>query len=314
MTISGYDLTVDTAFTPPKVTVVPKPVAQWYVSGRTLMTPTHKPFRPVGVEIPVFAASWYDYNQYINEAAAAGVNTIRVIPYIKHPAPAGTGGVVSTAELNEVIWQIEDAGLLADVAVDGGAYVDSWLDSGVSANVIDEKAGTVVHAKGEGQESTGLSWSTNAKSVISQLRAKGYTQPLYILSNTYGRNLPTILQYGPGVLASDPLKSVVFGWQAYWGSSNYYQNLYGMTVDQGIQKAYDSGLCIQVGVMEHTDPGTSDTLNVSAVISKLNTLNMGWLWWDWRLGPDNIGYGTYKDTPVAQYVKGFNGFGKAVKF
>ena len=320
MAISKYELSVDTAFNPPKVTVTPQVSNNgvWYVQGKNLMTPNNQPFRPIGVEMNSWNQDWYDTYAYITAAAAAGVNTVRIVPAYLEPTPTNTGTQHTANEIDSLIAFAASKGLLVDVAPDGGKRLDTFQNAALKNVFTLRKSNVVIHGKGEGNEQYGSQWRDAAIARVAALRSAGYTQPLYMLANEYGRNLPAILQHGQAVLDSDPLHSIVFGWQAYWGTSNYYQNKYFKTLSQGITDAANSPLCIQVGIMEHTDWDTNPSETVSggvpSLLNLLNTHNLGWLWWDWRLGPDNLGYGTYQNSAAALAAKGANGFGQAVKY
>jgi hypothetical protein len=176
--------------------------------------------------------------------------------------------------------------MLVDVAIDGGKNPDIYLRSDVKGILLRYEKNIVIHAVGEAYESTGLAWATRVKGVIGRLRAAGCKAPLYVLTIDGGRSLPVILNYGAEILASDPLKNAVFGWQAYWGSSNYYQNRYGMTLAQAMARVRDAAFPIQVGLLRTTDPG--ETMNYSAVMADAQAYGIGWLWWDWRWSTDDL--------------------------
>jgi len=50
----------------------------------------------------------------------------------------------------------------------------------------------------------------------------GYEVPLTVTAKQFGRDLPSLFEYGEEILASDPLDNTFLGWQAYWGTSGYY--------------------------------------------------------------------------------------------
>ena len=301
MSISEYNLSVDTSFNPPKVTVTPRSFDRWYVQGKQLMTPDHTPFQVRGVEQAMWYEGWFDIEGAIREVGASGANTMRIVPNYKSQPPSGTR--LTAGQIQYLMGDVVEEGMLIDVAVDGGKDFRVYSEQAVKDAVQFWPFESVVHAKGEGYESTAYEWRVNSMNVINYLRSLGYQQPLYIMSRDGGRNLPTILTEGQNVLDADPLKSVVFGWQAYWGSSNYYQGKYGLTMTQALQKVKESPLCIQVGVIEHTDQGKPEVAPYRQIIDTCNSMGVGWLWWDWRLGPDSLGYGTYKGTPAAVYVR-----------
>jgi hypothetical protein len=165
----------------------------------------------------------------------------------------------------------------------------------------------VIHALGEGQEKTTAQWVADAKAVVSQFRAAGYTAPLYVLPDTYGRDLPAILKYGASIEASDPLHNVVFGWQAYWGVSytnkaitnpmtttvSYYQHLYHMSLAQAMQDVANAPFPIQIGLTYYSDPFIDPTEIVpySQLMALAQQDNIGWLWWDWSLDNESLVWG-----------------------
>jgi mannan endo-1,4-beta-mannosidase len=120
---------------------------------------------------------------------------------------------------------------------------------------------------------------SSAKSAITQIRGYGYQVPLIVLSNNYGRDLPAALNYGAEIVAADPLHNVVLGWDAYWGSSNWYQKLYGMTLSEGIAAAAAAPFPIQLGFILYTDP--DELLDYETAMTAAQTNSLGWLWWDW---------------------------------
>jgi len=94
--------------------------------------------------------------------------------------------------------------------------------------------------------------------------------------------------FGPEIVAADPLRNTIIGWQAYWGSSQFYQRRYGMSLTQGIQAAAQATFPIQIGIDRITDP-PSETMDFGAAMSTAQSNGVGWLWWDWYnpYGPDN---------------------------
>jgi mannan endo-1,4-beta-mannosidase len=181
--------------------------------------------------------------------------------------------------------------MLVDVAIDGGRDTSVWLRPEVRALMLKYERWIVVHAMGESYEGTDAAWATRAKSVVSQVRAAGYRMPLYVMSREGGRNLPAILAKGAELVAADPLHNVVFGWQAYWGSNGGYQNAYGMTLDQAFARVAAAAFPIQVGLIWHSDhqiPGDQQTIPYASLITLAQSLDESWLYWDYRMGRDNL--------------------------
>jgi mannan endo-1,4-beta-mannosidase len=268
----------------PAPTPAPGASATYRVSGRSLLDPCGEKVVVRGVEQMFWGASWL-YPWFVTEIGRTGANAVRILPQISSPTPDGLPPL-ALATMEQLIQLGVQSRMLVDVAVDGGKNPDIYLRSDVKSILLRYEKNIAIHAVGEAYESTGLAWATRVKGVISRLRAAGYKAPLYVMSIDGGRNLPAILSYGAEILASDPVRNVVFGWQAYWGSSNYYQNRYGMTLAQAMARVRDSALPIQVGLLKTTDPG--ETMNYSTVMADAQAYGVGWLWWDWRMSTDDL--------------------------
>jgi mannan endo-1,4-beta-mannosidase len=256
----------------------------YQASGRRLLDPCGERLVVRGVEQMFWQTSWLS-PRLVPEIAKTGANTVRILPQISLPTPTGEPPL-SLARMEELIYLGIKNHMLVDVAVNGGKDPSIYLRSDVKALLLKYERNIVIHAKGEGYERTGSEWATNAKDVVSQLRAAGYKAPLYIMATNGGRNLPVILKYGSEIVAADPLRNIVFGWQAYWGSSNYYQDLFGMTLTQAIAKVRDAPFPIQVGLLKLTDG--AEAMDYSPVMAAAQADGIGWLWWDWRMDRNNL--------------------------
>jgi hypothetical protein len=242
-----------------------------------------------GPEQVLWNAGWLP-NSLVSDIGRTGANTVRILPYYLGATPTG--------EPRNTLAQIEDqirrgiaAHMLVDVAIDGGRDTSVWLRPEVRALMLKYERWIVVHAMGESYEGTDAAWATRAKSVVSSLRAAGYRMPLYVMSREGGRNLPTVLAQGAAVVAADPLHNVVLGWQAYWGSNGGYQNAYGMTLEQAFARVAAAAFPIQVGLIWHSDhqiPGDQQTIPYASLITLAQSNALSWLWWDYRMGRDNL--------------------------
>lgn len=136
---------------------------------------------------------------------------------------------------------------------------------------------------------TATTWRDSVIAMVLELRAAGHLNVIKVGSPDGGRSPLFAVQLGHEVLAADPLRRVVFSWQAYWGlgpnSSGWSyqlvngvsQNLQG-TLDMA-QRIYDSGLCFLVGVEAYDDIGPTGW---ETLIPKLNQLGIAWQWWVWQ--------------------------------
>lgn len=292
---------------------VPPAAAPTYrTAGRYLVDPQGARVVVRGPEQVLWQAGWLP-NSLVSDIGRTGANTVRILPYYLQGTPTG--------EPRDTLAQIEDqirrgiaAHMLVDVAIDGGRDTSVWLRPEVRALMVKYERWIVVHAMGESYESTDAAWATRAKSVVSQLRAAGYRMPLYVMSREGGRNLPTLLARGAEVVAADPLHNVVLGWQAYWGSNGGYQNAYGMSLDTAFARVAAAGFPIQVGLTRHSDvqnPGDTQTIPYASLIQLAQANALSWLWWDYRMGVDNLIDGVGQRTPWSGPV--LDAFGVAVR-
>jgi mannan endo-1,4-beta-mannosidase len=252
--------------------------------GRFLYDPCGNKVLVRGIEQMFWSTSWISPS-FVDEIAKSGANTTRILPQISSPTPDGKPAM-SLAAVESLIKLVIADKMMVDIAVDGGSNPDIYLRDDVKALLLKYERYLVIHAKGESTEGSENEWVANAKSVVSKLRAAGYKAPLYLLPITYGRNLPVVLNRGQEVLDSDPLKNIIFGWQAYWGSSNYYQKKFGMTLAQAMAKVAAASFMIQVGLLKETDPG--EYLDYSPVMADAQANGVSWLWWDWRMSGSNL--------------------------
>lgn len=256
----------------------------YHTVGRDLYDPCGTKVVVRGVEQMFWSTSWISPS-FVSEIAKTNANTIRILPQIDAPTPDGKP-VMTLSDVEGLIQSSIAAKMLVDVAIDGGKDASVYVRSDVKQLLLKYERYIVIHAKGESYENTEADWATNAKAIVSQLRTAGYKAPLYLLPINAGRNLPAILDKGQEILDSDPLKNIVFGWQAYWGSSNYYQNLFKMTLAQAIAKAAAANFVIQLGLLTETDPG--EFMDYSSAMAGAESNRLGWLWWDWRMSGSNL--------------------------
>lgn len=132
-------------------------------------------------------------------------------------------------------------------------------------------------------------WERVSKEKIKEFRSYGYTCPLTVMSNTYGRDLPALLsERAQRIVDSDPLKAIIFGWQAYWGdytnrdtgdTSNWYEYYYQMSLEEGIRQASIAPYPIQIGLDYLAD--AESYVDYRSAMKVAEETGMGWLWWNW---------------------------------
>ncbi len=267
----------------------------YHVSGNSLYDACGERVVVRGIEQFFANPSVFPDGRVIPQIARTGVNTVRVLPYTALPGEPGQPGWrgMSVAQIEHLIQLGIKNHMLVDLALAGGRSVNIYLRPDVKAMLLKYQKYIVIHARGEGYQATGAQWAAEAKLVISKLRAAGYKAPLYIYANNGGRNLRTLLTYGAGVLASDPLRNVVFGWQAYWSGSldnraDYYQKLSGMTLRQAFNAVRAAPFMIQVGVSSSQADMWPRPIDHFGILGGLRARNLSFMWWDWAYSPGQL--------------------------
>jgi mannan endo-1,4-beta-mannosidase len=298
-----YKMTVEMSASPPAITVVPWPVtptpvptpvpvpvpsgAVYRVKGNKLFDPRGERVINRGVEQVLWQASWL--NPEFVRQIGTDANAVRIVPYYLNRTPTGEEPCTIAQIEVAIRWAI-GGNMLCSLAIDGGQNPDVWFRPEVMVLLKKYSPWLVLHAVGESGASSDDAWVTSSKATIARMRQAGLKMPLEIMARTSGRNLPTILAKGQQLVDADPEHNLIFGWQAYWGSDGAYQREYGMTLEQGMRKAAAATVVVQVGLLYHSDPQDNSPQTVPFVdlMRLAQELGLGWLWWDWRMGVDDL--------------------------
>jgi hypothetical protein len=143
----------------------------------------------------------------------------------------------------------------------------------------------VIDAVQEHTDPNANDWAVTCKTAIDRLRAKGYKNPLLMMSNDYGRNAGTVISKAAEVFNYDPLKNTFFNVQAYWDQSWDSPKKYSteLLLEQLPQLAA-LDYCVQIGVGAWAEGGPCDDAYVDykTAMAECQRLQMGWLVWDWH--------------------------------
>ena len=160
-----------------------------------------------------------------------------------------------------------------------------WARDDVRSIVEKHRRWIVIDALQEPGALSRAEWRARAIAAIGYIRSLGYKTPLTVMAAQDGRDLPAILQHGLEIVASDPLRRTVLCWQAYWGSSGWYQRAYAgqfglarpTSIADGIKVASRQAFPIQVGLDYRTDPG--EVADYGSGMAAAARDRVGWLWW-----------------------------------
>jgi len=195
-------------------------------------------------------------------------------------------------------------GAACSSAMPASCYLAVWsrqwlkdLASKYRSNIIIDAGQEFISTQDASTEAGRVAWASAAKTNIQFFRGQGYTNPLEIMANYQGRDLYGIVEYGTAIRAADTVlvgsdPQTMFGWQAYWGTSDgYYPSWQGglllghagiVTGAQAIhQFAATQPFPIQIGIDNYL---TDTNLDYQSEIDQAATDNMSWLWWSWSNG------------------------------
>ncbi|MBN1605017.1 MAG: hypothetical protein JW940_00205 [Polyangiaceae bacterium] len=214
-----------------------------------------------------------DWTGLMDQIAATGANAVRIIPDV---------AVLTLADLDAVMAKLHGYGIIAILAGPSFGWLndnhamlakysdrlilDVWLPS------YDDRARFV----------------RDGQAAVETVRSYGYTEPLVVSSNDNARDLPALLQYGETLVAADPGHNLMFGWYAYWGSSNLYQNRYGMSLSEGVSNAAAATFPIVMGLTQYTEGMLREDIEYADAVTQAQTHGMSWVWSTWYNPPSAI--------------------------
>ena len=213
---------------------------------------------------------------------------------------------VSVAQTRGMIERAVSKNIIVEIHTSIGYYGQAAVQQMVAAN----KTHLILGIFGEPAYNDRTLWQQQTMSALNQIRAWGYDCPVLIMANNYGRDLPSVLQYGQTLVNADPLHKVIMGWQAYWGASNWYQGLYGMTFQQAMTQITAQHFPIQVGITGDADI-PPDPIDYRLLMSLTRQYGISTHFWDYYsrnpgdpnlLANRNMTTGVWGMSPMGQVV------------
>jgi hypothetical protein len=245
-----------------------------HTSGRRLLDTCGNPFVTRGVE-QVFGNQLPQGNDWaglLEQIAASGVNAVRIL--------AGTD-TLSLADVDNLLNVVKEHGMVAYVTPYGDDAM-RWLEGqDVRAMLAKHEKYILIDAFGEPTFDDREKFLADSMDALRTVRSWGYRVPLTVTANQFGRDLPSLLEFGEQIIAADPLHNTVLGWQAYWGSNGYYQEHYGMSFEEAVDTIAGAPFPIQLGLDRITDFPSAQTADFATLMTKTREHGVGWLWWDW---------------------------------
>jgi hypothetical protein len=212
----------------------------------------------------------------VDEIAKTGANAVRILPDITQ---------LSTSDVDAVVGRAVQNGLV--VYISPGDR--TWFGRSEVKTLVDKyEPYILLDAFQEPDYDDAARWESDAKAAVELVRSYGYRVPLVTITNQGGRDVVAALHQGANVVAADPLGNTIIGWQAYWGSSNWYQQKYGMSLQEAMKQIDGAPFAIQMGLDDVTDQVNGvETLDYGSLMNDAKSYGIGWLWWDWRLIGDD---------------------------
>ena len=244
-----------------------------HVAGRQLLDTCGKPFVTRGVE-QIFGEQLPQGNDWlglIHEISDSGVNAVRIL----------VGQSLRADDVDALLDVVAEHEMVGYITPYGNDNM-SWLaQADVKAVLAKHEKYIIIDAFGEPTFDDRERFLADSISTIRRVRDMGYRVPLTVTANQFGRDLPSLFELGPQIVAADPLGNTILGWQAYWGSSGYYHQHYGMSFEQALDAIALAPFPIQLGLDRVTDFPSSETADYGALMSATQAHGVGWLWWDW---------------------------------
>jgi len=160
--------------------------------------------------------------------------------------------------------------------------VDYWLRDDVKAVVQKYEKYFMLNIANEAGDETIPEEDFEKKyiEVVKKLRDAGYRVPLMIDPANWGRDERYILNCGEKILASDPLKNIIFSWHPW--DINQPRSRYTNAIRASIEK----NLCMIVGEFSHLGANYEGPLDWRPLVEECNRYDIGWLPWAWCLAGD----------------------------
>ncbi len=206
------------------------------------------------------------WDAVIDQIDTTNSNIVRILP-----------DDVTVAQTQAMIARAVSRNLIVDLHTSGSNY---FAQPSVQTMVAQYKDHLILTVMGEYASEDRNQWQIDATSTVTNIRNMGYDEPIIIIAPNSGRDLQAILIYGQAIENADSLHKTIFGWQAYWGNSNWYQTFYGMNFSQALANISQKNFPIQLGLTYDAD-SPSDPINYSTLMSLTQQYSVGWLWWNY---------------------------------
>jgi hypothetical protein len=133
-------------------------------------------------------------------------------------------------------------------------------------------------------------WFDHQVAMIEHFRDLGYTVPLTIGTVNFGRYLRGLLDHANELREHDPLDSLVFNAQMYWGKYSgpfSYQGLSDydegdLGISQAAAEVAQQDFVVQWGLDASDDGGNNAAVPFEHLMTETQEHHIGTMWWEWK--------------------------------
>ena len=251
--------------------------AQLTVDGKKLLDPHGDQVIIRGVE-NVYGMGLSEDGWFVDEIAQTGANAIRFL------ADLGEGQLTLT-HVDNILSKAKNHGMVVYMTAHSTVALD-WFERTDVYNLLQKYEDyIIIDAIAEHSYKDEVRWASDCKNAIDRVRARGYTSPINVISDDWGRNHTTIINKAAEVLNHDPLKNVMFNVQAYWNRTYDNPVKYSTQVLQERLAELDAiDHVLTIGICPWSDGSACDDgyVDYKTAMTECEKYGFGYLFWEWH--------------------------------
>ena len=254
--------------------------AQLTVDGKQLLDPHGDTIITRGIENN-YGLGLSENGWFIDEIAQTGANAVRLLPNI-------SDGQLSLTQIGNIMEKAKNHGMVMYISPWKGESFDfiGWYEQDDVYNLLQQYANyIVIDGNGEPIYEDEQQWVNDGKDAIDRLRAKGYTCPINILSDGYGRRHTTVINRVEEVFNHDPLRNVMFNIQAYWDQNWSSPKKYSTElIQERLALLSELDYYITIGICPWAEGAPCDDgyVDYKTAMTECENYGFGYLYWEWH--------------------------------
>ena len=246
------------------------------VKGRYLYTAANEKVVLRGINEMFIWSNNKSGSTILPQIAKTGANSVRLV-WTSLGAPETLDSLIGNCIQNKMIPIVE----LHDATGDWSKLqicLDYWKRADVKKIMDKHQKWALLNIANEvGKTTPNDSFQIRYTDAVSQLRAAGYTLPLIIDAANWGQDENNITATWKNIVASDPLKNILFSVHTYW-SKNAQERL-----DALVKKVVEENIPLIFAEAPQPKVGQncSSDFPYKSLMSQSQTHQIGWLIWSW---------------------------------